>query len=266
MKIIKKKSSCGICYQDFESKDENDIVILSCNNYDYNLNHIYHIDCISDWVNRSKVENPSIDSISCPECRSAIKKFKLYSPPSIEYNIFDLASDISPVRKIISIDQENTLNRLDTDNDFYERYMKILLDEDLLYAFVEDLTNFDETLRGIKYIIDNYELNSYINGDVFNVINSINNIYINITRLDKSDKIMYYKNYIKLLINIIKIIIEKYDILHVYEEYIVPGYFETIDQRIHYRIYRLIKLLQKFTNNIIGFMDEYMDSNNIRIN
>ena len=264
----KKKSSCSICHDDFESDNEKDIVILSCNNYDYNLNHIYHRDCISDWVNRNKAENPSIDSISCPECRSAIKTYTLYSSPSIEYNIFDLASDISPVRKIISRDQENTLNRLDTDNDFYERYMEILLREDSLhtFTFVHDLHFFRGTLIELQIMIDNYELDSYISADVFNVINSINNIHINMTRLDKSDEIMYYKNYIKLLINIIKIIIEKYDILHVYEEYIVPRYLETLDQKIHYTLYRLIKLLKIFTDNIIGFMDKYMDRTNIRIN
>ena len=273
----KEEFLCGICYESFESAI--DIIILSCDDNDYNLNHIYHHHCISDWVNRQKADNPSINYISCPECRRDIRTYTLYSSKSNKYNILDLAKYKSPVRKIISMEQERIINRLYNDNDFYERYMKLFLDLGRLNGFRHILDGFARTLSVIKDMIDNYALNEYINDDVLTVLNIINTMYINMPVFDRSDLIKYYMNYMKLLINIIKIIIEKYDILYVYYEYIPEPEdedlededlededlededledIEPLNHQIHNTITRLVRLLDHFTYYIIEKMNPYI--------
>ena len=47
--------SCAICLDDFKEGDGKQIAELSCNE-----KHIYHLDCLSEWVKKNE---------NCPICR-----------------------------------------------------------------------------------------------------------------------------------------------------------------------------------------------------
>ena len=54
----KENESCSICLEDFKEGDGKPIAELNCNS-----NHIFHLDCLSEWVKTKDV---------CPMCRAPI--------------------------------------------------------------------------------------------------------------------------------------------------------------------------------------------------
>ena len=53
-------TSCAICLDEFDEKDEREIAELNCNN-----KHIFHLECIKNWSKTNDI---------CPMCREPIIK------------------------------------------------------------------------------------------------------------------------------------------------------------------------------------------------
>ena len=56
--------TCSICCENFNNLD-----------WIYNTpcNHMFHIECLKNWINTENMNQPNCDMNSCPNCRSPFK-------------------------------------------------------------------------------------------------------------------------------------------------------------------------------------------------